>query len=136
MNSQSDLCQTHHNIINSYCLEDKMSLCSDCIKDHASHAQSIFSFPDFFIKMYKSFQFLGKGTYGTVFRVENSFTGSPKAVKFLLIPKDGNLGSLDEVKIETHLLESLKHKNIMNCNEVFYEERKKDFLVIIIMDFC
>jgi len=136
MSSKSDYCKLHGLIINSFCTEEKIAICEECIREHSKHANEIFNFPEFIVQKYKSFEFAGQGSFGIVFKTRNIFTDSWKAIKFIRVSKKGTASSMNDVKNEARLLEKIKHKNVMSCNEVFSEERTKDILVIIIMEFC
>lgn len=140
MQNQPDVCKTHFLAIEAFCRKDKVSLCAECVAIHSKKAHKIFHFPKFVIERYREFAFLGKGGFGIVFKAENQFSGTIKAIKILKISKEDKNTKLklniENIKKEVNILSEMKHENIVQLNEVFLDEMENHLNVIIIMEYC
>ena len=76
---------------------------------------------------------LGKGTFGKVDLVKEKKTGKKFAMKIINVP---NKNDLENLKNEAKLMKELsgRHPNILEYEDSFYDEEKKNF--VIIMEHC
>lgn len=77
-------------------------------------------------KSYKTVASLGRGGFGSVYRVQYMPTGEERAVKVVSKPKDSH--SMQRVVVEVELLIDLDHPNIEKFFE-FFEDRRHICLV-------
>uniref|UniRef100_A0A7S4QNH5 non-specific serine/threonine protein kinase n=1 Tax=Alexandrium monilatum TaxID=311494 RepID=A0A7S4QNH5_9DINO len=75
---------------------------------------------------YRTLGNLGKGGFGSVFRVRHLATSEERAVKVIRKPPDA--GDLDRVLLEVALLIQLDHPNIMKFHEYFED---KNFVCLV-----
>ena len=87
---------------------------------------------DFYIKM----QFLGKGAFGSVYKVERKNSGTREIIRALKeISKEAmnvNEENQKEIKNEIEILKSIDHPNIMKIYEFFEDEKN----IYLINEFC
>ena len=78
---------------------------------------------------YKRLNYLGEGSYATVYCVENRITGSKRAMK--VISKGDNCNDEDDKEItnEINILRTLDHPNILKIFE-FYSSKESNSIVI------
>lgn len=81
-------------------------------------------------KTYRTISQLGKGGFGSVFRVEYLPTGQERAIKLLTKPSDAI--DLERVMTEVELLVKLDHPNI----EKFFEFFEDDKVLCLVTELC
>ena len=88
-----------------------------------------------FHKKYRNIKVIGKGSYARVYLVENMETGKKSAVKAFrkkyLLENQNN--SREAIKNEIQILRRLKHKHIMNLEEV-QESKNSIYMVLELLE--
>ena len=86
--------------------------------------------------IYEKLQFLGEGSFGSVYKVKRKKSGTREIIRALKeISKEKmclNEESSEEIRNEISVLKSLDHPNIMKIYE-FYEDNEKMYLIT---EFC
>ena len=86
--------------------------------------------------IYEKLQFLGEGSFGSVYKVKRKKSGTKEIIRALKeISKEKmclNEESSEEIRNEISVLKSLDHPNIMKIYE-FYEDNEKMYLIT---EFC
>jgi serine/threonine protein kinase len=77
---------------------------------------------------------LGRGTYGVVYKAQNKETGELVAIKKIKIDKDDE-GVPSTTMREISLLKHLKHPNIVELKDVFFDEQEKLYLVFEYLEY-
>ena len=105
----SNYCDIHNKKLKTFlCLTDKKIICTKCYEEsHSSH--QIFNINSKIMDDYIFLKYLGKGSSGYIFSVQNIKT---KIIYALKIMNEIDLDYLKEVIQEIKIMKSLSHENM------------------------
>ena len=127
-------CKKHPGLLKKIvCERDKILLCHTCFDEgHSNHKQFMISTK--LMNTYHFKAFLGKGSQGNVFSVQNLFDKKLFAVK--LIENITDESSYEVAEKEIELLSQFKHPNIIRYKHAEYlEEEERIALYMELADF-
>lgn len=134
-----DTCPVHNEPLSYYCFKDKQTFCSSCIPNHPLH--EFLEIPKIISERYSKIEFIAKGGFGSVFKVisknDATIVQAVKIIVHKITESQTDNPTVKEAQKEFEMMSKLKHENLMNANEILFEE-DNDFnlKIIIIMDFC
>ena len=88
-----------------------------------------------FNNKYKVEEAIGKGGFGTIYKVIDNETNHPYALKFITIVKKDKMETiLEGFKKEIEVMKHIKNKYIIELKDYFYYEKNKCYCIV--MELC
>ena len=128
MNEPENRCAAHPSLSKEFfCESCKLIYCNTCYQNDKKHRQKISSISEILLENYEFLSFLGRGSFGTVFKVKSLSDGQELALKVI---QDVDDETFHIIKKESQFLFTLNHKNIVKYNSS-YRIKQEDLFVIL-----
>lgn len=110
------------------CTKCKTIYCSICLHQDGSHKSSALLLSDQLLSSYEFEQFLGKGGFGSVFKVTSLSDGNPYAIKVINIENEEDFGTFS---LESQIHAAISHQNIIKYINSFRIPKESLFVIIL-----
>lgn len=118
--------------IYSYCIRDQCFYCKNCIDEHQSH--KIIQISPFLQQIFRFNSFLGEGSFGSVFGIQNISNNNEYAIK--IIGDVETPADLDNKLREIKVLQKSNHKNIIKHYESFWIHTEQKLVILMDLAEC
>ena len=127
-------CLKHRDIPKEYvCTKCKTIYCQICLQEDASHSK-FDRLPKKLLSNYEFEQFLGKGSFGSVFKVTSLSDGSPYAIKVIDVDKNQGIEpekELDALSKETKIHVQISHPNVIKYFHSTCDPEEGIFVIVL-----
>ena len=126
---KSNGCPKHRYQLKEYvCTKCKAIYCNICLHQDGSHKSSAQLISDQLLSSYEFEQFLGKGGFGSVFKVTSLSDGLPYAIKVINIENEEDFNTFS---LESQIHAAISHQNIIKYISSFRIPKESLFVIIL-----